>query len=314
MGRPFSLYKRSNGVYYAYLINPVTGKRLSGRSTGTKNKAEAEFIVIGWLRNGTLPQKSLQQVITVDTAITAVRSEEWEPDDIKRLIEAMKDRGFIDSARLVGNGPESQPLIPFLENFWNWEISPYVKERKAFGFSCHKRHINDGASRIKNHWKTYFPEDITLGEIKRNALEEFQLHLKEKGLANKSINHIINSGRLALHWAFEKGMIPTNPTLGLKQFAGNCKKRGILTTAQLEAIFTSEEWKSPIAKVATLLSATTGMRLGEIRAVRIQDIKLDRITVNHSFSRLDGLKSPKNGEERGSPASPPCPGGDPKAD
>jgi hypothetical protein len=48
-----------------------------------------------------------------------------------------------------------------------------------------------------------------------------------------------------------------------------------------------------------LLSATTGMRQGEVLAVRGGDTGEDVLRVAHSWSPADGLKSPKNGEARG---------------
>ena len=302
--RSFGVYKRKNGIFYGYLINPVTGERLPARSTGTKNKQEAEFVVINWRREGFYSSSDLQKTITVDTAISTVKTAEWNQSDINRLIEAMKSRGFIDSAKIKSNGPEATLLNDFLVNFWTFDESPYVKERLAFGFSCHRAHIKGSLSRAKNHWKEYFPESMTIGDIKRSDIEKFQLYLKDLKLANKTINHVINSGRLPLSWAFKKGMVPSDPTEGLQQFSQQTQKRGILSKKELAELFKPEYWKSEVSRVGALLSSTTGMRLGEIRALQVQDIKMDRITINHSYNNLDGLKAPKNNESRDTPLLP----------
>ncbi|ADK80865.1 hypothetical protein Spirs_1738 [Sediminispirochaeta smaragdinae DSM 11293] len=49
---------------------------------------------------------------------------------------------------------------------------------------------------------------------------------------------------------------------------------------------------------------TTGMRLGEVLALKVADIGKDRIYIRHSWSFADGLKKPKNGEERTVPLLP----------
>lgn len=41
-----------------------------------------------------------------------------------------------------------------------------------------------------------------------------------------------------------------------------------------------------------------GKLVGEIAALRLQDIEEDRIYIRHSWGKYDGLKTPKNGEER----------------
>ena len=50
--RQFYLGKTSSGYYKAYFIDPVTGCRDYGKSTGTKDKIEAAIIANEWLKNG----------------------------------------------------------------------------------------------------------------------------------------------------------------------------------------------------------------------------------------------------------------------
>ena len=50
--RQFYLGKTSSGYYKAYFIDPVTGIRDYGKSTGTKDKLEAAVIANEWLKNG----------------------------------------------------------------------------------------------------------------------------------------------------------------------------------------------------------------------------------------------------------------------
>lgn len=50
--RQFYLGKTSSGYYKAYFIDPVTGSRDYGKSTGTKDRDEALIIAHEWLKNG----------------------------------------------------------------------------------------------------------------------------------------------------------------------------------------------------------------------------------------------------------------------
>ena len=47
----------------------------------------------------------------------------------------------------------------------------------------------------------------------------------------------------------------------------------------------------------------TGMRAGEIQALTVDDLGEDKIYVRRSWSKYDGLKCCKNGEERSAPIS-----------
>ncbi len=89
----FSVYKRSNGIYYGSILNDVTENMLPARSTGTKDHDHALLVTMGWYRDGRYPGKTLSQALGADTAISAVRTAPWTSDNVDRLITAMKDRG-----------------------------------------------------------------------------------------------------------------------------------------------------------------------------------------------------------------------------
>ena len=67
-----------------------------------------------------------------------------------------------------------------------------------------------------------------------------------------------------------------------------CTERAVLAQVQTE----------PRVEAACLLAAICGLRLGEIRGLQREDLGDDILTVKHSFSVVDGLKTPKNGRPR----------------
>jgi integrase len=194
-------------------------------------------------------------------------------------------------------------LFPaFLENFWDYEASPYIREKLAHGQSIGKRHCYDSRSRCSGYWEPAF-KGRTLDSITRQDLKDFSLALADKGLAPATINKTMLVGTTALSWAAKEGMIPQDPTAGLVSFSGQTKKRGIVTPLEAQAIF-AKQWKDKRAYIASLLSCTTGMRSGEVLALRRADIEERALNVRHSWSTYDGLKSPKNGEARRVPLLP----------
>lgn len=75
------------------------------------------------------------------------------------------------------------------------------------------------------------------------------------------------------------------------------KKREILTLEQAAAVFAAD-WENDVAKLANAVAFYTGMRAGEVAALRFEDIGVDRLYVRHSWRSSEGLKECKNGEER----------------
>ena len=61
------------------------------------------------------------------------------------------------------------------------------------------------------------------------------------------------------------------------------------------------DWDNDEAKIANELAMHTGMRAGEIQALTVDDLGEDEIFVRRSWSKYDGLKCCKNGEERSVP-------------
>jgi len=116
-------------------------------------------------------------------------------------------------------------------------------------------------------------------------------------------NSILNAGLIPLGWAYEEGMIPSDIGKDFQRYGGKATKRGVLSVEEAGVLF-AKPWTDKAAMVASLLSATTGMRQGEVLALRGKDIGEAVLNVAHSWSAADGLKSPKNGEARRVPLLP----------
>jgi len=304
--RRYYLHTRHNGVIYAELVDSQTGTKLNARSTGTKNRDEALLKIAEWLKSG-IPTGRVRKARTLEAAagieniLKAMRRAELNSDDALRIVQALKDRGLIDVAA-VKSGKGSVLFTEFLEEFWDYEASPYIREKKAHGQSIGKRHCYESMSRFNRYWQPAF-QDRRLNSITRQDLKDFSLSLADGGLAPASINKIMAVGTTCLSWAFREGLIPADPTTGLVNFSGEVKKRGVLTPLEVQALFAAQ-WKDKRAYAASLLACTTGMRSGEVLAVRQMDIGERALNVRHSWSAYDGLKSPKNGEERRVPLLP----------
>jgi integrase len=304
--RRFYLHTRYGGIFYAELIDPATGRKLSARSTGTTNRDEAMLIIAKWLETG-IPTgrvhklRSLETAAGIENILRAIRKTDLNSDDALRIVRVLKDRELI-SINAVKAGKSAVDFGEFLEEFWDYTASPYIREKLAHGHSIGKRHCYESMSRLNRYWEPAF-EGRFLESITRQDLKDFSLGLAEKGLAPATINKVMAVGTTALVWAFREGMIPENPTEGLITFTGEAKKRGVLTPLEAQALF-AHTWKDERAYTGSLLACTTGLRLGEILALKRENIEERILNVRHSWSNQDGLKCPKNGETRRVPLLP----------
>lgn len=303
--RRYSLFKRKNSpFFYVQIRNPETGKYLPPRSTGEKEESEALIVVADWLKNGIPESKKkrcLKEIFTVETILQCIRNISLSEKDVSRIVETLKTEGYLESASIVTSGPENEQLLTFLYRFWDYDNSVYVQEKLRYGHSIGRRHCNDMLNRLP-YWKTFFGTD-RLKDVTRQRLRDFQGYLKEKCLAPKTSNEITRSGSLPLKWAFQEGILKSNPAAGLRNFSGSARKRGILTPEEVKRLF-SIPWADNRARVGNLVACTTGARAGEVLALRLEDVGKEVLFIKHSFSRDDGLKSTKTGEKRTVPLLP----------
>jgi len=301
----WSMYRR-NGIYYAQIKNEQTGKYLSGRSTGKTNKQDAVIVVAGWLRDG-IPEpgeptrKSTHTVTAIDTVLNAIRTADLTIHDTERILEALKTRGLVHSAVVAGT-KGSEPLLDYLIRFWDYDTSPYVADKISHNQSIGRAHCRESANRVRRYWGPEF-EGKRLGEVTKSDLRQFGKKLSSSGVSTATVNRAMVAGTVALRWAAENGLIEVNPAAGLMHYSERPKKRGILSPEEAKALF-ELKWRDERARVANLVAAVTGLRAGEVRALQVRDIGQDRLFIRHSWSDVDGLKSPKNGEERVVPIFP----------
>lgn len=301
MQRRFSLYRRGR-TWYARLFNPITGKYLPGRSTGESNRNVATGTVMGWLADG-VPEpargrRPVREILSVDTILEGIRNTALTLGDAERVVRALKDRELIETA-VVRAGPGAELFPAFLERFWCYEKSPYVRAKLAHGQRIGRRRCYDCLLHVKHHWRPAF-EGKKLSEVRKADLQEFSLGLASKGLQAKSINHILSAGTVALKWACAEELIPADPGKGLMKFSGKPARRGVLAAEEVARLFTVP-WTDERARIGNLTAMSTGLRAGEVLALQVRDVGEDRLHVRHSWSGIDRLKSTKTNEERSVP-------------
>lgn len=267
MAEPYSIFKRSNGIYYAQF--PSCNGKSFQKSTGCRSRADANKKVLEWYSDGSLLPERINANKTKEhsekkisipkrTFFQNLRSLDFDEYDQKKIIDILKQRNIVLSC-VIPNSKSAIDATEFYSNFWDYDKSPYVKELLSKGKSIHRSHTSTYMSRIRIYWLPKI-KGRTIGEITRDDIENLFTDEKISKLANKTINGIISSVTIPLKWAYHKGYTENNCYDGIQLLSPKSKKRAILSAE-------------------------------------------DAIVVDHSWSRYDGLKSCKNGEARKIPIS-----------
>jgi len=191
----------------------------------------------------------------------------------------------------------------YLRNFWDFETSDYFRELETMGKEPHPEHALEMQKAVERYYNSYFQNKL-LCQIDGDTLQQFIVYLKiEKKLAASTVNSARNAALVALRYAKRKKMIRHFDFDNVLRAGGKPKERGILGNDEAEEIF-DLEWPSIRSRMAALIAFNTGMRLGEIRALRVCDIHENRISVTQSWSGKNRLKCTKNRESREIPILP----------
>lgn len=292
---PFSLFKRNNRRFYYVRFKDDSGNYLPAVSTKESNYEKALQTAFKWYSSGELVTKRKSQTLKKKSFLQTLKNAEITEEEAPEILELLKKRGFIKS--YVQNGAQNDILLSeFLPKFWTWDESEYIKERLRQGKRIGKSYCRTSLHYINSVWVPFFYGKL-LGDITRNDLKAFLSYVQKLDLSISAKNQIWLSGSQALRWAYNNEMLDRDITAGLSGFSGKKTQRQILTPELVQALF-AIEWNDPRYKLANLLAMCTGLRSGEIRALRKCDLGKSCLYIRHSWNSIDGLKSTKNGEER----------------
>ncbi len=330
--RPFYVYRRTSGCYYALFIDPVTRHRCAYRSLNTKSKEQAVERAYAMLaevpqkKERTSDVKNIISVLSKKTltleeaamlqAVIQAKCPELRPTVSVQTVAASPVADTPDT--YIPTPAKKTPLLNYITDFWDYEKSEYVRDKIAHGQRIGKRHCYEQANLVR-YWREFFTAEDTLEGLSSAKFRDFERYLQTRheipGMKNSNgkpviplstatMKNIIRCGGISFGWAVKQGYIKTNPEKALTQYSTVSKERGILSAEEARKLFKFGKWEDERYRVASLLAMITGMRLGEIQALRKCDIGDDMLYVRRAWSPVDGLKCPKNGKERKVPIPP----------
>jgi integrase len=308
------IVSKTRRIYYVQFTDPATGRRLSAVSTGKSSRDDALIVVAGWLKEG-IPQKQVKQVkqdasfrpvevlISANQVLVALKRVDLTVHDVAKIEKVLKDRGLVETIVKKGS-KESEGMIDYLRRFWDYDQSPYIADKRSHGINLGRTYARCCLERVNLYWAPYF-EGKKIGEITKQSLKDFSIAVAKKHpkLSSMTLRQIRLVGVTALKWAFANELIPGDPTIGLTGYSTKAKKRGVLSPKEAGDLF-KLEWKDKRSMLINLVAMTTGLRIGEILALKVENIGEEYLSIENSFSAIDGLKSTKTDEDRVVPIIP----------
>ena len=173
------------------------------------------------------------------------------------------------------------------ENWWQWNKCRYLRGQLARSDedkpAVSRRYADDALRELKK-WILPYHGDKRLDEITPKDCEKLLFDWQAKGLSKKSVNNKASIHRIMMSEAERLGVIPVSPWLRVKGFKPGKHAKGILTLVEAKRLLNpatiTTVWKdNQVYYAASLLASVTGMRLGEILALKRSDIFPDHVHV-----------------------------------
>jgi integrase len=160
------------------------------------------------------------------------------------------------------------------------------------------------AANVRSLWKIHVrPQwgDVSVVDVKASAVKAWVAKLAADEVGVSTMTNAFGLLRQVLGAAVEDRRIPRNPCDGVKVPKKKHADRGYLSHAQVAALAAAVEFRPEVIRFL----AYTGLRWGEMAALRVQDFDMlrRRINVSRSVTECGTLvwSTPKTGERRSVP-------------
>ena len=159
--------------------------------------------------------------------------------------------------------------------------------KKANGKDIKPETLRRYSLSLNTHLIPYFGK-MEMKKITRSTCKKWVIWAGEQW-SPKTVNNDQGVLNLIFEEAVEKEVIPKNPLhrLGLRRTEK--KQRSLLTVEEIRLIYAAG-WPNEQERKAFLLAAITGMRIGEVVALRKSDLKGGCADVSHDLSDRYGLQ------------------------
>lgn len=208
---------------------------------------------------------------------------------------------LLRQGRLIHSG--TMTFMVYAEPWWDWDRCKYVRSKVArdeHGDGLSREYVTRNRGIMKQYLVPHFGR-YGLDQITRELVDDWLLSLAQR-VSYKYANNIFGVLSVMLHEAVNRRLIRFNPCSAVSKLKARSKTRDLYTGEELKLIMNPQLWGGVTPGfLANILSASTGMRFGEIRALLREDYHGAYIHVRRNITNSGRIVRVKNKEERLTP-------------
>jgi integrase len=202
---------------------------------------------------------------------------------------------FIKNGKVIARSRLS--FKNFAAGFFNYKTSIFIKRQIDSGARYSQTYADSNNGILENHLIPKFGDKL-ITAISVLDIEQFMDDIIAQGYGTTTLKNIMNALSAVLSEAHRVKVISENPMDNVKRRIPRYQRRGTLPYDVIRKLFVQDNiqniWRNNRQHFLFCLTAlVTGMRQGEIQALRWKDIKTDHIELQNKWDRKYGLSSPK---------------------
>jgi integrase len=177
---------------------------------------------------------------------------------------------LIKEKKLLPNTKAMPTFAVYSADFWDWENSPYLKERKKRR-KLTQNYTDKAKKQVEYTLSPYFGK-MKLDKITGEVIDGWLDEMIKTGKKNVTINGYFGTLKTMLKWAVRKRIIDRDPFLDVEKLIKEEKEKIIITQEEFKELFVNDwikVWDNDLLMcTANKLAALTGMRCSEILGLK----------------------------------------------
>lgn len=261
-------------------------------------RARSDFGLIKRKVNG----KTVYYYYVYDESNKRVYRSTGERTKAKALDYVLEQR---DKGKLGQKDRCMMSLKDFTEDFFVYERCPIVRNAVMHGKHVTKATCDTRRRALDLHILPHLGK-LPVSSVTKARINTWLIELPSKDKVSMSTaNGSYDCLRQVMDEAVRQGLIHANPCDKVERLGNDSKRRDAFTVKEVWQILGEpEDWSNILVRLMCFTAAMTGMRVGEVRALKPECITDTAIHIKASYSEMDGYKTPKNGKERVAPIPP----------
>ena len=183
----------------------------------------------------------------------------------------------------------------FAVAFWDWEKSPYLKERRKRR-KLTQAYADKNKNVVEHTLIPYFGK-MRLDEISGEVIDKWLDYMIAEKFANSTTNSYFSTLQVMMKWAAKRGIVQRDPFLDVDKLLNEKKDKEIINHDEFFTLF-GEGWEKAwdndlLLCTAHKLAALTGIRCCEVLGLRGEFVFDDHIYICAQYDNKYGYRATK---------------------